>query len=599
VLFINKIQKKYMNLKISTKIMLIYLLFLIFSVSLSSFVYQKIYYDITSKKVSDLSLQTLYSIKSNIYSMIDNVSYNSKIILSSNTVQGILRDSQGFGNIDSQRAINSYLTNLMDSMPYITSIYIFDNFGNRYGIDKYSLKNFKFKRVEESNWYRSVLDKKGYFILKLNAGQGGEKNNNQNYISLIRAIYNLDVQKQQLGTLMINISENGFVNCYSDIESKYGTGIMLLDEENASIVKQKSITNSDIINKQLESLSEKEYNSFVDRVNGQEYIFSTLRVEKLNWKIISRIPFRELTKESAIFNFVALGVILINGVLLFIGAILVSKLITIPIKKLLKSMKSIENGEFKRVDIETGNDEIGRLRDGYNIMISEIEKLINRVVEEQRIKRQVELNVLQAQIKPHFLYNTLDTMGYLAISGKSDEVYEAIEALGSYYRTSLSKGSEVISIREEIEIVKNYLTLQKFRYGDTFNVNYEIDERVYEYKILKLVLQPLVENALYHGIKPKGEMGHITVTTIVEDDLIRISVADDGIGMTDEELVKIIDGRLDNNNSSLGLRGTIERLKIFYGVSDVYSIESRKRYGTRVTLKIPIVEGGEKWITIC
>jgi two-component system sensor histidine kinase YesM len=224
-------------------------------------------------------------------------------------------------------------------------------------------------------------------------------------------------------------------------------------------------------------------------------------------------------------------------------------------------------------------------------MISEIEKLISRVVEEQRIKRQVELNVLQAQIKPHFLYNTLDTMGYLAISGKSDEVYEAIEALGSYYRTSLSKGSEVISLREEIEIVKNYLTIQKLRYGDIFNVNYEIDERVYEYKILKLVLQPLVENALYHGIKPKGEMGHITVTTKVEDELIRITVTDDGIGMENEELAKIMDGKLDNNNSSFGLRGTIERLKIFYGISDVYSIESQKRYGTRVTLKIPIVRG--------
>jgi two-component system, sensor histidine kinase YesM len=588
-----------MNLKISTKIMLIYLLFLIFSVSLSSLIYQKMYYDITSKKVSELSLQTLYSIKSNINSMLDNVSYNSKIILSNSTVQEILRDSQGIDNIDSQRAINSYLTSLMDSMPYITSIYIFDNYGNRYGIDKRSLKNFKFKRVEESSWYKSVLDKKGYFILKLNAGQGVEQNNNQNYISLIRAIYNLEVQKQQLGTLMINISESGFINCYTDIVSKYGTRIMILDEENENIVKQKSLINSDIIYKQLKSLATKEYNSFVEKVNGQEYIFSSLQVEKINWKIVSSIPFRELSKESAIFSFVALGVILINGILLFIGVIFVSKLITTPIRKLLKSMKGIENGEFKRVNIETGNDEIGRLRDGYNIMISEIEKLINRVVEEQKIKRQVELNVLQAQIKPHFLYNTLDTMGYLALSGKSDEVYEAIEALGSYYRTSLSKGSEVISIREEIEIVKNYLTLQKFRYGDTFDVNYEIDERVYEYKILKLVLQPLVENALYHGIKPKGEKGNIIVTTKFEDDLIKISVADDGIGMTDEELAKIIDGSLDNNNLSFGLRGTIERLKIFYGISDVYSIESRKRYGTRVTLKIPIIEGGKKWITIC
>lgn len=577
-----------MDFKISVKIMLVYFLILIISVFLSSLIYQKIYYNITSKKVSEISLQTLYSIKSNINSMLDNVSYNSRIILSNNDVQNILKDSKSSNDVFSQRTINSYLASLLDSMPHISSIYIFDNFGNKYGIDKRSIKSFKFDRIEEAAWYKEVLDKKGYYVLKLNAGGEMDLNSDENVVSLIRDIYNLELQKQKIGTLMINISESGFEECYKEIVGRYEISIMLLDEKNQSIIRKDSTEYSDIIPERIKVFNDIENNSVIRRVKNQDYIFSSLNIKEYNWKIISSIPFVELSKELSIFNLVAVIVILINGVLLFIGAIFVSRLITNPINKLLKSMKEIENGKFNRVDISTGKDEIGKLRDGYNIMISEIEKLINKVIDEQKRKRKAELSALQAQIKPHFLYNTLDAMGHLALTGKCDQVYEALEALGSYYRTSLSKGSEVISIRQELDLVKDYITLQKLRYGDFFTVQYKIDERVYDYRIPKLVLQPLVENALYHGIKPKGEKGNIWISAVIENNYIKMAVEDDGVGMTQEELAKVMDSKIDINKSSFGLRCTIERLRIFYAVSDVYFIESKKRRGTKVTIKIPI-----------
>ena len=248
------------------------------------------------------------------------------------------------------------------------------------------------------------------------------------------------------------------------------------------------------------------------KVGNKDYLLSYLNIPKYDWKIISMMPFNELSKESSIFSVIAFIVIALNSLLVFIGSVFIARMITTPIKKLIKSMKNVEKGEFKKVDITAGNDEIGKLRDGYNIMISEIQILINKVVEDQKIKRKAELDVLQAQIKPHFLYNTFDAISSLALMGRNDEVYKVMKALGSYYRISLSKGSEVITIGEEIEVVKNYLTIQQVRYGDIFTVSYDIDEVAKKFNILKLILQPIVENAIYHGIKPKGEKGNINIS---------------------------------------------------------------------------------------
>jgi two-component system sensor histidine kinase YesM len=334
-----------------------------------------------------------------------------------------------------------------------------------------------------------------------------------------------------------------------------------------------------------------EYFSKVQIIDKREYLKSYINLNRYNWKFISLVPFKEMKGEWEAFNLITFLIIFINGIMLFIGSILISRTITNPIKKLIKSMRGIEKRKFKMVHIKTGNDEIGKLKEGYNIMIQEIQKLIQQTVEEQRIKRKAELNVLQAQVKPHFLYNTLDAMGYLALSGKSEELYESLEALGSYYRTSLSKGQEVITIKEEIDIVKSYLILQKLRYGKIFDVTYEIDESSYEYKIPKLVLQPLVENSIYHGIKPKGEVGVIKICVKTEDEQIVLSVEDDGVGMSEEALKSIKLDTIDSNSSSFGLKGTIKRLQLFYGITDIYNIESKKRYGTKIDIIIPMLRG--------
>lgn len=579
-----KLIEEFKNFKIGTKIVVYYLLISLLSICFSTFIYHEIDKRIMTQKVSEMAQETLQTINSSLNELIYAVDNESKIVLSNQGLQSILKSGDNGFNYNNQVTTNRYLTEFIQSNMNISSIYILDNYDNEYFVDKKAYKPFNLKQVKDCSWYNELLQAEGGYIIKFNGGKLFYESD-QKYVSLMRVINDLDSQKP-IGIMIVNIPEQAVTNSFKNAITKGDTSILIKDKNNNDIIETGDLIGNDIGHEIYGS-----DNYFIKKIKGHDYIFSSLKIKDYNWTIVSKMPFKELSKELNTFYFTTFVVTIINAILMFIGAISISRLITNPIKKLLKSMKGVENGEFKKVDIETGNDEIGKLRDGYNIMVLEIEKLINRIIDEQRIKRNAELNVLQAQVKPHFLYNTLDAMGYLALSGKCDEVYEALEALGGYYRTSLSKGREVVTVAEEIDIVKNYFLLQKLRYGDIFTDTYEVDKRVLHLKILKLVLQPIAENALYHGIKPKGEKGNIRLRAVLVGNLMKLSIEDDGVGMTEEELDRVIGDKIQDNNLSFGLRGTIERLRIFYGISDVYEIESHKRYGTKVTITIPIEEG--------
>ncbi len=587
-LIYNRIKNKILDLKISTKITLFYFILVIFTLLVSVFLYQRMYSKVMSDRVRELSIQNLHSVNLNINSIIDNVNNYSRMIIAADDVREVLVKSRGASRGKVEK-MNVFLKNLINETPAISSVYIFDRYGNKHATDKTSEMWLKINSIRQADWYDTVYYKRGAYILSLNAGDIFYNTPNNNFVSMIRLIRDVDTM-DTLGILIINIKDSAFANLYSEMADKPDSEVVLLDENNHIIVSNEDFVKFDV-EEFIHEAGNNEYFSRVQNIDKKEYLKSYINLGRYNWKFISLIPFKEMKGEWEVFNLITFLIILINGIVLFIGSILISRTITNPIKKLIKSMRGIEKREFKMVHIKTGNDEIGKLKEDYNIMIQEIQKLIQQTVEEQRIKRKAELNVLQAQVKPHFLYNTLDAMGYLALSGKSEELYESLEALGSYYRTSLSKGQEVITIKEEIDIVKSYLILQKLRYGEIFDVTYEIDESTYEYKIPKLVLQPLVENSIYHGIKPKGEVGLIKICVKTEDEQIILSVEDDGVGMSEEELKSIRIDTIDSNSSSFGLKGTIKRLQLFYGITDIYHIESKKRYGTKIDIIIPMLRG--------
>ena len=263
-----------------------------------------------------------------------------------------------------------------------------------------------------------------------------------------------------------------------------------------------------------------------------------------------------------------------------------------PIRELSRAAEKISEGDLEaRAEVSSG-DEIEVLADGFNDMANSIQNLVGKVREDEQKMRKADLRLLQEQINPHFLYNTLDNIVWLIEGDESDEAVEMVVTLSEFFRLVLSKGKEFITIRQEEQHISSYLQIQGKRYRDILSYHIQIDPEIYEYQIPKLTLQPLVENALYHGIKYKRSPGMIEITGKKEGENLYLTVADDGVGMDDEELQKLkkeISRPCKETESGFGLANVNERIRMYFGAEYGMKIWSEKGKGTKITIEIPAI----------
>ncbi len=279
----------------------------------------------------------------------------------------------------------------------------------------------------------------------------------------------------------------------------------------------------------------------------------------------------------------------------FAAAWIISTSIYVPIKALQNLTTTITQNDLKALVSQDNVDEITELGMSFNIMVGRIRELLDEKIQEQRNLKKAELKALQAQINPHFLYNTLDTIVWMAEANKSDQVIEIVRVLSSFFRIALSKGKDWIPIRQEIEHVSSYLTIQKMRYQDILDYTIEVDDDILDSTILKLTLQPLAENALYHGIKHKRGGGKINIRARrANRDEVLLEVQDDGVGFTPYKLAQIQaalqedTGTVPGKDGGFGLVNVNKRIELYYGKQYGLSIESQYQTGTRVTVTIPL-----------
>jgi two-component system, sensor histidine kinase YesM len=293
------------------------------------------------------------------------------------------------------------------------------------------------------------------------------------------------------------------------------------------------------------------------------------------------------------------SILLIFAALVFsiVAAWGLSRSIYTPIKKLHDVTTTITKNDLQALVTGDNVDEITELGISFNIMIGKIRELLDSKIKEQENLKKAEMRALQAQINPHFLYNTLDTIIWMAEAKKNDQVIEIVSALSSFFRISLSKGRDWITIAEEVERTRSYLTIQKMRYRDILDFKIEVDQAAADYTILKLILQPLVENALYHGIKNKRGGGTIIVRAKKENqDEILLEVEDDGIGFTPEKLARLQEELNDDSGdirleSGFGVGNVNNRIRLYYGKQYGVTIKSEYNTGTSVALVIPAIKG--------
>lgn len=312
------------------------------------------------------------------------------------------------------------------------------------------------------------------------------------------------------------------------------------------------------------------------------------------WKIATFIDVDAISETRKLVLYTTVLIVGASLLMTLLMASMLSKRMSGPLDTLKKHMEQFQKGKLdKKINLK-GQKEIVALSDTFNMMADEINALMDKVYQEQRAKRKSEFIALQNQINPHFLYNTLDSILYLSEQGENHDVQTMVAALSKFFRISISNESGLVSLRDEIEHVKSYLRIQQIRYRQAFEFNVTLDESIADYKVLKISLQPLAENAISHGINPDHNNNDITIHAYPKDDTIVISIKNSGYGISETQ-IKTMYAKMHNemNSSSIGLKNVYQRLQLHFGSTADLVIESEMDHYTEVKMIIPMERKGE------
>ena len=335
------------------------------------------------------------------------------------------------------------------------------------------------------------------------------------------------------------------------------------------------------------------------QIQGGSYQIRSELSPYTGWRTVGVFSMDEVMSSVNTIVYILFTCVIISLVLVVIVSFKFSRTLTNPIFKLKRLMKQAESGDLTVRFNFQHNDEIGELGQSFNHMIARIDQLLQMVYVEQENKRTAEMKSLQEQIKPHFLYNTLDTISWMARDYDAEDIVRLVDALTNMFRIGLSHGKDIITVKEEITHVSNYLYIQKIRYKDKLNYVIHVDESLYAIEVPKLILQPLVENAIYHGVKAKRGGGTITITGVPEGENLVFTVQDNGAGMPQEK-VEELNRRMSERSvldekKSFGLFYIRERIQLCYGKGYGVHVESTLGEGTRVTITLPLYQKPKKF----
>lgn len=435
-------------------------------------------------------------------------------------------------------------------------------------------------KIFETEWLDEVMAQKGNYVIKAGTRDAFRSNIGE-MVSFVRVINDINTQKP-IGILAINLPSRFFEQAYEGFSGEtshfalYDASGRLICKDNESTFS--SLNPENLLQNTREETDKLFYKSIFtcDTLGDSHFILAS----RLEVRILDGLPAKLLVA-------LIIGAFILLAFMWLINTY-IAKNVIYPIQRLVDSMAEVQNGWLHRVSMNVNDDEIGLLKNSYNAMLIEINQLIEELLQKEKTLRMAELDALQEQMKPHFLYNTLDMIRYMALENRTDEVYNMLETLGNFYRRFLSKGSTDLSLGEEIEIVKSYLTLQRTRFEDIFTDEYEIEEGLSSIRVPRLILQPLVENSIYHGIRPKGEHGVIRVTVKRQEDFLFLSIYDNGIGMSAHQRELLFSGK---DSRSFGFQGTIERIRYYYKTEDVFEIHSTEGEYCEIILKLPLSNG--------
>lgn len=325
-------------------------------------------------------------------------------------------------------------------------------------------------------------------------------------------------------------------------------------------------------------------------IAGQSCLLVSTRLQDTGWTVVATIPYAQVTQQTTKLMTIFLVLCILCGLIMVTVIIVQSGSFTRPIYKLQKAMKTVSGGDMTVRIEDKRTDEFGDLNEGFNRLVGELDQLITHISESKERENLAKYQMLQSQINPHFLYNTLDTIRMMAVLRDQEEISEALISLSKLFRYCIRQGDRLVTIREELQQAKNYLLLQSLRYQDRLQVVYQVDDQAMDRMIPKVLLQPLLENVFAHGLQEKEGPCLITISIRQAEQGTLISVEDNGCGIEQDTLDKIRYHLRNGGGESIGLTNVNERLKLYFGSAEGIQIDSKPGEGTTVSFIIPYDE---------
>lgn len=449
---------------------------------------------------------------------------------------------------------------------------------------------YDFKSLETQLWYKTINEKQGdiTFISSFKDVFGTQKDK---YVFSASRIMK-DNLGRKIGTLLITIDETYLANLYTSVLN--GSNYIYIIDNNGSIISHtdKNMRGMNFI---MIDNFRKFYgvNQFhiIEKSYGK-YLLSNYYDTQTGWTIVEEMPvasvFSEISKILYII-FAFLGVCLALAVAV---SYYVSYRISRPLLNLCNSMDEVKKGNFDVISNVKGYKEIDQLKNSFNGMAHEIKNLLEDIKKKEAFKRQADLDFLRAQINPHFLYNTLFSIKCSVELGKNQQVIYMLGAFIDLLKMSLRKDADLITLKEECETTEKYIILEQIRYGDKLSFEIEMEENTKECMVPALILQPIVENAIFHGIEAKDDMGILVITSKIEKGVLYISIIDDGVGMTKESIDHLLEqcNLIEYKKSkSIGIVNVAHRIRINFGAEYGIKIDSEIGIGTTITLMLPVI----------
>ena len=416
-------------------------------------------------------------------------------------------------------------------------------------------------------------------------------------ISLSRAVEVTDEGKATQALLLINLNYMYFEEIFSNVNLGNG-GYVYLTNDRGDIIwhpKQNEIYSGRFKedNKYAATLKD---GITVENLSEKNLTLNVRTIGYTGWKLVGVTPSAALGIDGIKFRFF---VLFVADLFLFLLAMInafISDKISNPIKRLDGSVREIESGNLDVEIVPSGSYEVEHLGKSIKNMLGRIKVLMSDLVEEHNAKRKSEFDTLQSQINPHFLYNTLDIIVWMIENENSDKAVSIVTALAKFFRISLSKGKNIITVKDEVEHVRNYLMIQNMRFKNRFEYSIDVDEEVLSYSSLKLMLQPLVENAIYHGMEFMDGDGEIDVKVFKENESLYFTITDNGLGMSEDMVEALLskDFVPSKKGSGIGVKNVNERIKLYFGNEYGLKVESEPDEGTKITIHLPAIVYGEK-----